>query len=245
MNCNQSLIFTVNFCAQKCRIDLDTVWRFVYIACFTNDSLLEPNRNSTRWCLSHWYRCIWFPYERYRRLGRRRFRLCHGLWWFHILKGARCLLMQTEREKERKEQTSKQRRNKSTDLMHHTQETEIIHNINEHLERKRGTIYMQMLSFFPFLFDSVKCPMTDAISLSQPRQFEKLWHCPRPILVCTATFTSEILNAHRYRCNPVDFSWDAFSNGINYANKQPILLLDQFVCPVRWMTFMMFEVIMF
>lgn len=108
MNCNQSLIFTVNFCAQKCRTDLDTVWRFVYIACFTNDSLLELNRNSTRWCLSHWYRCIWFPYERYRRLGRRRFRLCHGLWWFHILKGARCLLMQTEREKERKEQASKE-----------------------------------------------------------------------------------------------------------------------------------------
>lgn len=81
----------VNICCNLCayknnyRIDMDTIWRFVYIACIANDSLHEYNGNIARWCLSHWYWCIWFPYKRYWRLGRWGFRLCNGLWWFHIL----------------------------------------------------------------------------------------------------------------------------------------------------------------
>lgn len=79
-----SLMFAVISAQQNYRIDLDTIWRFVYIACITNDSLHQFN-GSISWCLSHRYWCIRFPCWRYRRFGRWGFRLCNGLWWFHIL----------------------------------------------------------------------------------------------------------------------------------------------------------------
>lgn len=71
-------------CAQ--RFDLDTMWGYIYVACSANNSLHQLYRNITCRHLSYWYRCVWFSYKWHWRFGWWRFWLCHGLWWFYILK---------------------------------------------------------------------------------------------------------------------------------------------------------------